>query len=259
MAKNVDPLQWTHNSLADRGGQGRTSPLGSKFVYFHLVLLFWELYVISWHTQGHLKIPLVDLRGTSGTPPPGVQILSFLCNRQKICKIIPIWEFAHPLGKILDPPLDHSYISRIYRCLCRGRSRISRRKARTYKFPKNCIKLRKFWSVGGGGARRGHLPLDPPLLCLDILFNVWDFCEQKAGNCCSAATFRSFLTCSAISWNKYSHFLWDPDSEVVQGCADSVSKKTLKSLLKVCKIKTTIAVSTVLILFIILFVSKSQI
>ena len=39
-------------------------------------------------------------------PPPGVRILSFSCSfRQKIDKIIPIWELAHPLGKILDLPL----------------------------------------------------------------------------------------------------------------------------------------------------------
>ena len=30
-------------------------------------------------------------------------------------------------------------------------------------FPKNCMKLRKFWSVGGGGTGRGSPPLDPPL------------------------------------------------------------------------------------------------
>ena len=34
---------------------------------------------------------------------------------------------------------------------------------------KNCIKLRKFRSVGGGGARAGSAPLDPPL---DILVNT---------------------------------------------------------------------------------------
>ena len=38
-------------------------------------------------------------------------------------------------------------------------------------FPKNCMKLRKFWSVGGG-ARQGHPRLDPPLsivncVCVD--------------------------------------------------------------------------------------------
>ena len=37
----------------------------------------------------------------------GVQILSFSCSfRQKNCKIIPIWQLAHALGKILDPPLQ---------------------------------------------------------------------------------------------------------------------------------------------------------
>ena len=30
-------------------------------------------------------------------------------------------------------------------------------------FAKNCMKLRKFWAVGGGGARRGAPPLNPPL------------------------------------------------------------------------------------------------
>ena len=39
-------------------------------------------------------------------PPPGVQILSFSCSfRQKVEKIIPLWELAPPLRKILDPPL----------------------------------------------------------------------------------------------------------------------------------------------------------
>ena len=32
------------------------------------------------------------------------------------------------------------------------------------KFPKNCMKLRKFWAVGGGG-HAGGAPLDPPLVC----------------------------------------------------------------------------------------------
>ena len=159
--------------IGGSGGARSHVPLGVQIRLFSFSFVI--LGVIC-HIMAHTGTLKDSIGGSKGdvrdAPPPGVQILSFLCNRQKICKIIPIWEFAHPLGKILDPPLDHSYISRIYRCLCRGRSRISRRKARTYKFPKNCIKLRKFWSVGGGGARRGHLPLDPPLLCLDILFNV---------------------------------------------------------------------------------------
>ena len=40
-------------------------------------------------------------------PPPGAQILSFSCSfRQKVEKIIPLWELAPPLRKILDPPLN---------------------------------------------------------------------------------------------------------------------------------------------------------
>ena len=39
--------------------------------------------------------------------PLRVQILSFSCSfRQNICKIIGFWELAHPLRKILDPPLS---------------------------------------------------------------------------------------------------------------------------------------------------------
>ena len=30
-------------------------------------------------------------------------------------------------------------------------------------FPKNCMKLRKFWAVGGGGREPGASPLNPPL------------------------------------------------------------------------------------------------
>ena len=51
--------------------------------------------------------------------------------------------------------------------------------------------------------------------------------------------------------------LVDPDEAVEDG--RTPCRKTLKTLVKVCKVKTTVAVSTVLILFIILFVSKSQI
>ena len=44
--------------------------------------------------------------GARNAPSPGVQILSFSCSFwRKKCKIISIWELAHPLGKILDPPL----------------------------------------------------------------------------------------------------------------------------------------------------------
>ena len=44
-----------------------------------------------------LAISVVDLRGAPGMSPPGVQILSVSCTfQQKICKIIPIWELAHP-------------------------------------------------------------------------------------------------------------------------------------------------------------------
>ena len=73
---------------------------------------------------------------------------------------------------------------------------------------------------------------------------------------CSGVTFRSFLFSHLAE--SIRHFPWDPD-EVVQGSADSMSKKTLKTPVKVRKVNTTVAVSTVLILFIILFVSKSQI
>ena len=69
------------------------------------------------HTTHHLLYPhhllyrliplsLADLREVPGMRPPRVQILSFSCSfRQKNCKIIPIWELAHPLGKFLDPSL----------------------------------------------------------------------------------------------------------------------------------------------------------
>ena len=52
---------------------------------------------VHWRIQG----------GAPGTrAPPGVKILSFSCSfRQNICKIIGFWELAHPLRKILDPPL----------------------------------------------------------------------------------------------------------------------------------------------------------
>ena len=53
-----------------------------------------------------ISLSLADLRGAPGTRAPGVQIFSFSCSfRQKICIIIPSWELANPLGKILDPPL----------------------------------------------------------------------------------------------------------------------------------------------------------
>ena len=45
-------------------------------------------------------------RGPRDAHPLGVQILSFLCSfLQQICKIIPIWSWRNPFGKILDPPL----------------------------------------------------------------------------------------------------------------------------------------------------------
>ena len=45
--------------------------------------------------------------GRQGRAPPlGAQILSFSCSfQQKVEKIIPFWELAPPLRKILDPPL----------------------------------------------------------------------------------------------------------------------------------------------------------
>ena len=61
------------------------------------------------HTPHHLLYPssfvipphtliIGGSKGVPGTRPPSrVQILSFSCSfRQKICKIIPIWELAHP-------------------------------------------------------------------------------------------------------------------------------------------------------------------
>ena len=43
------------------------------------------------------------------------------------------------------------------------------------KFPKNCMKLRKFWAVGGG--RRGA-PLDPPLLYTIDIINLSFLSEE---------------------------------------------------------------------------------
>ena len=58
-------------------------------------------------TGNHLqKKTIGGSKGGAKDAPTGVQILSFSCSfRQKNCKIIPIWKLAHPLGKILDPPL----------------------------------------------------------------------------------------------------------------------------------------------------------
>ena len=48
-----------------------------------------------------------------------------------------------------------------------GPGRLPRRRGRQHTnlsgFPKNCMKLRKFWFVGGGGGA-GGAPLNPPLV-----------------------------------------------------------------------------------------------
>ena len=57
--------------------------------------------ILTFYIKSNQKTnALVDLGGTPGTHPLGVQILSFSCSfRQKICKIIPIWELAHSPGE----------------------------------------------------------------------------------------------------------------------------------------------------------------
>ena len=79
--------------------------------------------------------------GVPGTcAPPGVQILSFSCTfRQKICKIIPIWELAHPPQENLGSATGNYIIRPEWSLLLQYLYYISRVLAsRSYIFSRNC-------------------------------------------------------------------------------------------------------------------------
>ena len=76
----------------------------------HIRMLMWCHGRRQHATDGRMKA-LADPKGDT-RDAPRVHIFSFSCSfRQKICKIILIWEWAHPFGKTLDPPLARVYNS----------------------------------------------------------------------------------------------------------------------------------------------------
>ena len=80
--------------------------LKTVFVLSHVFMKNKYCVLIIQYFSFSIIISIGGSEGGARDAPPGVQILSFSCSFwQKIYKIIPIWELAHPLGKILDPPL----------------------------------------------------------------------------------------------------------------------------------------------------------